>query len=320
MKEIALGIDIGGTFTKFGFADEHGNTLAEDHIPTTGHPDVEEYIKTLYNAIENLRASLNHTFSLVGVGIGAPNANIYHGTIEHAVNLDWKGIVPFCELFKKYYNLPMVITNDANAAAIGEMVYGGAKNMQNFIMITLGTGLGSGIVINKQLVYGHTGFAGELGHTSVFHDGRVCGTGRKGCLEAYASATGIRRTIFEMMAESLEDSPLRQISFNDMTGEMITEAARKQDPIAVEAFRRTGQILGEKLAEFILFSSPEAIFLFGGLAKAGDLIFEPTKKYMEESLMQVFQNSTQLLPSALENRNAAVLGACALVWQELPRH
>jgi len=253
-----------------------------------------------------------------GVGIGAPNGNYYAGSIENAVNLSWRGSVPVVEKMKKYYpGLTIALTNDANAAAIGEMIFGGAKNIRDFVVITLGTGLGSGIVVNGALVYGHDGFAGELGHINVQLQGRDCGCGMQGCLETYASATGIRRTVFSLLAERNMDSELRDVSYNDLTSKMISEAAIRGDKIALEAFEQTGWILGRKLAETVAHNSPEAIFLLGGLANAKELIINPTKKAMEQSLLPIFRNKVKILLSSLPDMNAGVLGAGALAWNEL---
>jgi len=223
------------------------------------------------------------------------------------------------ELFKSHFLLPVVLTNDANAAAIGEMVFGGAKKMKDFIVITLGTGLGSGIVVNGRLVYGHDGFAGEIGHTNVFPGGRQCGCGRRGCLETYVSATGIKRTVFDLLANSLEDSVLRTINFNDLTAEMIAKAAKEGDQIAKKAFDYTASILGQKLADSVAHTSPEAIFLFGGLSKSGDLLLVPTRKYLEENLLAVYRGKIKVLLSEMKEVNAAVLGASALIWDELDK-
>lgn len=320
MKEVALGIDIGGTNTKFGFVDKEGNMYGETSISTVKTPagDIDAFLEYVYNEVEALRKQTSEVLSIVGVGIGAPNGNYFTGTIEYAPNLSFRGIVPLVKLFQEYYNVPMVLTNDANAAAIGEMIYGGAKGMKNFIMITLGTGLGSGFVANGNLIYGHDGFAGEMGHLLQDPRGRVCGLGRKGCLEGYVSATGIKRTVFTLLGEMNDESPLRDITFNQLTASMITDLAKKGDPIALAAFDQTCDLLGQKLADMTAIFSPEAIFLLGGLAKAGnELLFEPTKKYMEHYMFQVFKNKVTLYPSALEHRNAAVLGASALAWKEI---
>ncbi len=318
MKDVVIGIDIGGTFTKFGIVDRDGNCLKENFTSTDKYTEFEVYLEHLHTEIEELINPFKNQIEIKGIGIGAPNGNYYNGTIENAPNLNWKGLINFVDSFKKYFpGLPVRLTNDANAAAIGEMIYGGAKGMDNFIVITLGTGLGSGIVVNGNVVYGHDGFAGELGHLNVKHRGRECGCGKRGCLETYVSATGIKRTVFKLLAERIEKSELRDISYNDLTAKMIAEAAKKGDKIALQAFELTGRILGVKLADSVTFSSPEAIFIFGGLAKAGDLIFEPTIRYMEENLMYVYKGKIKVLPSQLEGANAAVLGASALAWREL---
>lgn len=320
MTEVVIGIDIGGTFTKFGIVDRDGNCLKENFTSTDKYTEFDVYLEHLHTEIEELIGSINEDISIKGVGIGAPNGNYYQGTIEHAPNLNWKGIIPFVERLKEYFpGLPVVLTNDANAAAIGEMIYGGAKNMDNFIVITLGTGLGSGIVVSGNVVYGHDGFAGELGHVNVKHRGRFCGCGKRGCLETYVSATGIKRTVFKLLAEMVETSELRDISFNDLTAKMISEAAKKGDKIALEAFEITGRILGVKIADAVACTSPEAIFVFGGLSQAGELIFQPTIKNMEENLFPIYKGKVKVLPSQLQDANAAVLGASALAWKELSK-
>lgn len=316
MKDVAIGIDIGGTFTKFGICDKDGKCYFEGSVSTTSVETAEEFVSNLAGVIK-AQMSAFKDLQVKGIGIGAPNGNYYKGTIEFAPNLRWKGVVRLVDLFKQHFDVPVVLTNDANAAAIGEMVYGGAKGMKDFVVITLGTGLGSGIVANGELIYGHDGFAGELGHTTVFYNGRTCGCGRKGCLETYASATGIRRTVFQLLADSTEDSKLRTISFDDLTSEMIARAANEGDKIALEAFEYTGMLLGRKLAETVAHNSPEAIFLFGGLAKSGDLILKPTKKALEENLLPIFQNKVKVVLSEMAEVNAAVMGAGALAWKEL---
>jgi glucokinase len=316
MKEVAIGIDIGGTFTKYGIVDKDGKCYFEGSISTTSVETAEDFVNELAGVLKAQMAGFKD-MGLKGIGIGAPNGNYYNGTIEHAPNLKWKGVVPFVELFKKHFPIPVVLTNDANAAAIGEMIYGGAKGMHDFVVITLGTGLGSGIVANGKLIYGHDGFAGELGHTTVFYEGRMCGCGRKGCLEAYASATGIRRTVFELLANSMEDSKLRNVTFNDITSEMIANAANEGDKIACEAFEYTGMLLGRKLAETVAHNSPEAIFLFGGLAKSGDLILKPTRESLEKHLLPIYRNKIKVTLSGMSEVNAAVMGAGALAWNEL---
>lgn len=317
MKQVVLGIDIGGTFTKIGVVDKEGNILSETSISTDAHENITDYQRSLHQAIEQVLLPCKKETELKGIGFGAPNGNYYKGTIEHAANLKWKGIVPFVELFKKYYNVPIVLTNDANAAAIGEGIYGGAKGMKDYLVVTLGTGLGSGFVANGKLIYGSDGFAGELGHIMAVNDGRECGCGKRGCLETYASATGIRRTVFQLLADSYADSELRLYSFNELTSEKIYEAATHGDKIAIDAFEYTGRILGARLADAVAITTPEAIFLFGGLAKAGEILFKPTRESFEAHLLKVYQNKIKILPSGLQNKNIAVLGASALIWNEL---
>ena len=314
-KDVVLGIDIGGTFTKLGVVTEDGKVFHEDVVQTDLHEDIHLYISDLRAAITD-KAEKNG-FNIVGIGVGAPNGNFYNGTIEYAPNLRWKGVIRLAELFEDEFGVPATVTNDANAAAMGEMLYGNAVHIKNFIMITLGTGLGSGIVVNGELVYGHDGFAGELGHTTVFMDGRQCACGRKGCLETYASAPGIKRTVFELLGSETEDSILRKYNFIDLDAKLISEAAENKDPIALKAFDFTGKILGMKLADAVAHTSPEAIFLFGGLANAGKLIFDPVKKYMEQFLLSIFRNKIRLEASALQYKNIAVMGAAALRWNEI---
>ncbi|MCD4744719.1 MAG: ROK family protein [Bacteroidales bacterium] len=318
MKEVAIGIDIGGTNTVFGIVDKKGNCIIKNSISTDAYDDAKLYVKDLCISIIETIKLTDEDFEIKGIGLGAPNGNYYKGTIEFAPNLKFKGIIPLVDMIKNQLEYPVIIlTNDANAAAIGEMIYGGAKDMKNFIMITLGTGVGSGIIVNGELVYGHDGFAGEIGHTIVDPNGRMCGCGRKGCLETYASAPGIKRTVFELLANLNEPSELRDVSCNDLSAKMIDNAALNGDKIALESFEFTGKILGLKLADAIAHTSPEAIFLFGGLAQAGDLIFKPTLYYMEKNLLNIFKNKVKLLPSQLEGSDAAILGASALVWKEL---
>lgn len=318
-KKLAIGIDIGGTNTQFGFISEDGNCIIKDSISTILYPDIDSFLEGLYSAIKQSKNKIKEDFEIVGIGIGAPNGNYYSGSIEYAPNLKWKGIINLTELVKEKYHVPVFLTNDANAAAIGEMVYGDAKEMKNFIVITLGTGLGSGIVINGEVVYGHDGFAGELGHVIVVDDGRQCGCGRKGCLETYASATGIKRTVIRMLGSSQEESELRNFTYNMLSGKIIEQAANHGDKIALEAYEYTGKKLGKALANAIAFSSPEAIFLFGGLANSKELIFKPTQYHMEKNLLQIFKNKVKLLPSGLVGADAAILGASALVWKELKK-
>ena len=314
MKNVAIGIDIGGTNTVFGIVDEKGNCIAKDSISTLVSDEPEFFFKFLSEKINEILHSISENVNVKGIGVGVPNGNYNTGNVEFAPNLRWKGIVKVVEILRKYFTVPIYLTNDANAAAIGEMVYGSAKGMKDFIFITLGTGLGSGIVSNGKLIVGHDGFAGEIGHTIYDVNGRQCGCGRKGCLETYCSATGIKKTVLQMLSESNEPSELRKFSSEQLTAQMISVAAKNGDKIANDAFEFTGKILGLKLADAVAYTNPEAIFLFGGLANAGDLIFAPTKKYMEENLLYFYKNKVQLLPSGLDDNNAAILGASALIW------
>lgn len=315
--DIVAGIDIGGTNTVIGLVTNNGDCLIESSISTKNHRLFEDFVKSIFQEIETLIKKIGGNHTLIGIGIGAPNGSYNLGAIVDAPNLEWKGTLPISKELTKYTSVPTIVTNDANAAALGEMFFGGACNMKDFIVITLGTGLGSGIVANGKLIVGHDGFAGELGHLTAFPDGRICGCGNKGCLETYASATGIRRTVFMLLADSNQPSILREVSFDKLSAKMISDAAIKGDQIAIEAFEFTGKILGLKLAEAVAMFSPEAIFIFGGLAKAGGLIIEPTKRYMEESLFPIFRNKVEIIPSELEGKNAAVLGAAALIWQNV---
>ncbi|MCY1659600.1 MULTISPECIES: ROK family protein [Chryseobacterium] len=315
-KNVALGIDIGGTNTKFGVVNHRGEVLEKGNIRTDAYPTVEEYIDALYEAVYPLIESHGKEKNFDGIGVGAPNANYYTGTIEQAPNLPWKGTIPFAELMSAKFGLPCTITNDANAAAIGEMLFGAARGMKDFIMITLGTGVGSGIVAGGKLIYGHDGFAGELGHTIVKPGGRKhWSTGSEGCLEAYASATGIAITAKKMRAE-FPESLLNQYPEESINSKTVHECALQGDPISIEVFRYTGQKLGEALANFVMFSSPEAILLFGGVIKAGDFILKPTKLHMERNLLPIFRNKVKLVFSELDEADAAILGASALVWEK----
>ncbi|KIC61892.1 ROK family protein [Chryseobacterium taiwanense] len=315
-KHVALGIDIGGTNTKFGVVNHRGEVLEKGNIRTDAYPTVEEYIDALYEAVHPMINGHGKEKNFDGIGVGAPNANYYTGTIEQAPNLPWKGVIPFAELMKAKFGLPCTITNDANAAAIGEMLFGAARGMKDFIMITLGTGVGSGIIAGGKLIYGHDGFAGELGHTIVKPGGRKhWSTGSEGSLEAYASATGISITAKKMRAE-FPESMLNQYPEEAINSKTVHECALKGDPISIEVFRYTGQKLGEALANFVMFSSPEAILLFGGVIKAGDFILKPTKLHMERNLLPIFRNKVKLVFSELDEADAAILGASALVWEK----
>ena len=314
-KQVALGIDIGGTNTKFGLVNHRGEILAKDSLKTDEYDKAEDFIDALYNKIKPLIDEHCSDKVIEGIGVGAPNANYYRGTIEYAPNLKWKGIINFAELMTTQFGYPCKMTNDANAAALGEMQYGAARGMKDFIMITLGTGVGSGIVCGGNLVYGHDGFAGELGHTIVKPNGRKhWSTGSEGSLEAYASATGIAITAKKMRAE-FPESMLNEYAEEDINSKTVHECALKGDPTAIEVFRYTGQKLGEALANFVMFSSPEAILLFGGVIKAGDFILKPTKLHMERNLFPIFRGKVKLVFSELDEADAAILGASALVWE-----
>jgi glucokinase len=313
--KVALGIDIGGTNTVFGFINEEGQCLASGSIPTQKHACIEDYLDELFSNIDLALKEAKDKMEVIGIGIGAPNASYYTGAIEDAANLRWKGSIPLVDLVKKRMDVPVMITNDANAAAMGEKVFGAAKGMDNFMVITLGTGLGSGIVVNGDLLYGHDGFAGEVGHMIVRKSGRECGCGRKGCLETYVSATGVKRTVYKLLARHLGDSELRQVPFSDLTAKMVAEAAGRGDEVAKETFTYTARMLGEVLANVVAVTSPGAIFLFGGLTKAGDILFEPVRETLEKNLMNIYKGKIKVLPSGIEE-NAAVLGAAALIWNK----
>jgi glucokinase len=340
MKRVSIGIDIGGTNTAIGIVDSEGNVLYErkPQMPTPQKMEnpgmtqtvsdkivgryVSDLTKEIKNAIEMVK-QINPQIEIMGIGIGAPNANYYTGTIEYAPNLPFLGVVNFASLIHK--NFPefnfVKLTNDANAAALGEMIYGGAKGMKNFAMMTIGTGLGSGLIVNGDLVYGSDGFAGECGHVTVVPEGRLCGCGGHGHLEAYCSATGIKRTVYELLAKyNPPDCPLSNIPMNEMSSKVVFDAAEKGDSLAKEVFQITGEILGRALADTVHYLSPEAIFLFGGAAAAGDYIFKPTKESMERHLMPVFRNKVKILPSELKESSAAILGASALVWKEIEKN
>jgi len=317
--KVALGVDIGGTNTDIAFVDREGNFLAEDRLLTTAYPQAESFVDALAGKMKTLKASVDKDIEVIGVGIGAPMGNINKGTIEEPADLPWKGITPLADLLKEQLPAwPILVTNDANAAAVGEMIYGAAKGMKNFAVITLGTGLGSGIVIDGKLVYGHNGFAGEVGHTIVRpgKTNRECGCGRYGCLETYVSATGLKRTLFKIMSDSIEPSVLRDVSFNQMTSLDIADAAEHGDVLAKRAFEHTGEMLGLKMADLVAHTNPEAIFLFGGLALAKGLILEPTQRAFYDNLLTIYRGKVKLLASELNSKNSAVLGASALAWDQ----
>ena len=339
MRQVAIGIDIGGTNTAIGVVDQEGNVLYEKkpQLPTPQKREnpnmamavsdelIVKYIASLTSeiktAIDTVK-QINPEIEIAGIGIGAPNGNYYHGTIENAANLPFVSVVPLAKLIHaKFPEIKHVkLTNDANAAALGEMIYGGGKGMKNFIMITLGTGLGSGLIVNGDLVYGADGFAGEIGHTTLVPDGRLCGCGGYGHLEAYCSATGIKRTVFEVLAQhNATESELAKIPYAEMTAKLVFDAAENGDIVAKEVFQHTGELLGRSLADTVHYLSPEAIFLFGGAAAAGDYIFKPTKESMERHLLPIFRNKVKILPSKLKEGSVAIVGASALVWKEIEK-
>ncbi|MDM7995818.1 MAG: ROK family protein [Acidobacteriota bacterium] len=315
-RRVVLGVDIGGTNTKFGYVDRQGECLASASMPTHAHQPAARFFSRLRQESRRLFRDLPKCCELAGIGMGAPNANFYKCTIEHPPNLSWNYVDVRAEL-EKHYSVPLAVTNDANAAALGEMLFGAARGMKNFIQITLGTGLGSGIVANGELIYGADGFAGEIGHTTVDPDGRMCGCGRRGCLETYCSATGLCRTIQELICNTAEPSPLRKVSYADLTAQMVSEAALQGDRLAKQAFEMCGRTLGMKLADSVAHLSPEAIILSGGMAAAGELIFEPTKRSLEDHVFPIFRNKVKVLPSRLAEGSAAILGAGALIWKVL---
>ncbi len=314
-KPYVVGMDIGGTNSVFGIVDSRGNVLATDSIKTQQYEKIDDYVDAVCTKLLTLINTVGGVEKIKGLGIGAPNGNYYKGTIEFAPNLPWKGVIPLVELFEERLGIPTALTNDANAAAIGEMTYGAARGLKDFIMITLGTGVGSGIVVNGQLLYGHDGFAGELGHVIVNREGRLCGCGRKGCLETYCSATGVARTAREFLVARSEDSLLRNIPAEEIVSKDVYDAAVQGDKLAQDIFDYTGKILGEALANAIAFSSPEAIILFGGLARSGDYIMNPIKQAIEENVLKIYQGKTQVVLSQLKDADAAVLGASALGWE-----
>ena len=317
-KPYVIGMDLGGTNSVCGIVDARGNILCTDSVKTQQYPNIEDYIQAVCNILMPMIEKVGGIEKIKGFGIGAPNGNYYNGTIEHAPNLPWKGIVPMANMFKTKLGIPVALTNDANAAAIGEMTYGAARGMKNFIVITLGTGVGSGIVVNGQIVYGSDGFAGELGHVIMdrTEKGRSCGCGRTGCLEAYCSATGVARTAREILANTKRPSLLRDKPAEEIESLDVSIAASKGDKVANEIFQFTGKMLGEACADFAAFSSPEAFIFFGGLCKAGDLIMKPIEEAYNKAVLKIFQGKAKFLVSGLMNANAAVLGASALGWEE----
>ena len=321
-KPYVVGIDIGGTNTVFGIVDARGQVVAADSVKTRKHVDFDDYIKELHEGLSRLIKQNDAEHQIQGIGIGAPNANYYTGEIQNPPNLPWGPIIPLAEKVSKAFDgIPVAITNDANAAALGEMTYGAARGMKDFIMITLGTGVGSGIVINGQLVYGSDGFAGELGHVIMKrNNGRICGCGRTGCLEAYCSATGVARTAREFLEIRTEPSLLRNMEIEDITSKDVYDAAMAGDKLAKDIYAYTGEILGEAFADMVAFSSPQAIVIFGGLAKSGDLLLKPIKESFEKSVMPIFRGKTKIILSELKESDAAVLGASALGWEAKYRY
>ena len=316
-KDLVIGIDVGGQTTKCGIVDARGTVLAQTVIRSDETTDHEAFIASLAEALNRIIAEAQAEGRIRGIGVGAPNGNYYTGTIEYAPNLKWGGakVIPFAKLLSEQMNgIPVSLTNDANAAAVGEMTYGAARGMKNFIMITLGTGVGSGIVIDGNVVYGHDGFAGELGHTcAVRHNGRACGCGKTGCLEAYCSATGVARTAREWLEMTDEPSELR--SLDKISSKDVYDAAKDGDKLALKIFEYTGRILGEKLADFIEFSAPEAIVLFGGLARSKEFLTEPILNAMNANVLPLWKNKVKLVYSSLKESDAAILGASTLAWE-----
>lgn len=314
-KPFVAGMDIGGTNSVFGIVDAEGHVLKTGSVKTQKYADFDEYVNAICEGLKPLIDEVGGIEKIKGFGIGAPNGNYYNGTIEFAPNLPWKGVLPLAKAFSDRLGIPVAVTNDANAAAIGEMTYGAARGMKNFIEITLGTGVGSGIVINSQLVYGHDGFAGELGHVIVERDGRQCGCGRKGCLEAYCSATGVARTAKERLEKTDEPSLLRAITDRPIESKDVYDAAVQGDKCALDIFEYTGKILGQALADFVAFSAPEAIILFGGLTKSGDYIMNPVRQALNDTVLRIWKDKVKVLISGLKDADAAVLGASALGWE-----
>lgn len=316
MKPYVIGIDMGGTNTVFGIVDARGAVIASSSIKTAKHSNFDDYVDELYTEITKLIKENNAEDKVHGIGIGAPNANYYTGEISDGVNLPWPSPIPLVQKIQDKFGIPVAATNDANAAAIGEMTYGVARGLKDFIMITLGTGVGSGIVINGQVVYGHDGFAGELGHVTMKrNNGRLCGCGRTGCLEAYCSATGVARTAREFLEIRNEDSLLRNLDIESITSKDVYDAATAGDKLAKDVFEYTGNMLGEALADFTVFSSPEAFVFFGGLAKSGELLMRPLRESMNRNMMSIFKGKPKLLLSELKEADAAILGASALGWE-----
>ncbi|MEN0003400.1 MAG: ROK family protein [Bacteroidota bacterium] len=315
--DLVIGIDIGGTKTKIGLVNREGECLDHTYFRTREYPDLDDYLDKVKTVVDELHQKCPTESKVLGCGVGAPNASSRNGTIVHASNLIWKGTVPILEKLQERLPMPMKIMNDASAAALGEMLFGNAKGMRDFIVITLGTGFGAGIVANGQLVEGYDGFAGELGHIDMtIGDGRLTGLNIRGGLEAYVSATGLKRTILYMMSKYLDDSRFRDISYNDLRGEDITQAAEEGDPIALKAFDFTADVLGMALANFTAFSQPEAFFLMGGLTSSGKWLFDPLQKYFDQYLLKIYRGKVKLLQSGLPAKTTAICGAAALIWED----
>ncbi|NJB72169.1 glucokinase [Saonia flava] len=315
-KEYVLGIDIGGTYTKLGLVNRNGDILANSFFDTQAQSSFSIFQKKIEKEISNLKSKLQKEQQLLAIGIGAPNANFNTGKMEHPPNFKWGDYVPITDSINRILDLPLTITNDANAAALGEMHFGMAKGMKDFVVLTLGTGLGSGLVSHGALITGANGMAGELGHVNVFPNGRQCNCGLKGCLETYASVTGIRRTVFELISEMNIESPLKKLSFKELSGQKISEAALNGDVIALKAFEYTGKILGSKMADTAAHLDPEAFILTGGLSNAGKILLDPIISSMEENLFNAYKKKIKVLISSSPSSNA-VLGPAALAWQSL---
>jgi len=316
MTDAAIGVDIGAATTNIGIVDRKGKMIAEDILYTDEYKTANALVKSIHEKIEDLLQRTKQAVTIKGVGIGAPNGNIFKGTLDNPINLHFDGEIPLVHLFQKHIQLPVIVTNDANAAALGEMTYGAAKEMKNFVSVTLGNYLGSGLVVNGDVVYGKDGHAGELGHINVEQDGRLCTCGRRGCLQTYVSASGLIRTVQTILGDTIEKSQLRDVKPGDLTGKMIYTAANQGDNVAMQAFAKTGEVLGRKLADVVAHTSPEAIFLTGGMAKAGEILLEPTREALKANILSVYDSEIPIMRSELGG-NATILGAAALIWDEI---
>lgn len=316
MKDAVIGIDMGGTNTAIGIVDCGGEILSQTTLPTKQYSSPEEFARAIAGACRKMEDELGEPVSIRATGMGAPNGNYYSGEIAEAPNLRWRGRIRLAALMEAAIGVPCVLTNDANAAALGEMIYGNAQGMKHFMVVTIGTGLGSGIVVDGDIVYGKTGFAGELGHTTAVRWGRRCSCGKDGCLEAYVSARGLKQTALDLLSEQRCNSLLLDVPVERLNAKAIFDAASRRDEVAMEAFYRTGEILGATLADAVTYTSPEAIFLFGGIAKAGDFLLDAARESLDNNLLNIFRGTVKLLPSALNDRNGAILGAAALARKE----